>query len=95
MLAQVEDVIPQAMLKDYVAYARNNIHPELSDLAGSELVNAYLEMRKMSGNPKVISATPRQLESLIRLSEALAKMRLSIVVERKDVQCVQRSPVPS
>ena len=40
----------------------------------------------MSGNSRTISATPRQLESLIRLSEALAKMRLSFSVERKDVQ---------
>ncbi len=35
---------------------------------------------------RTISATPRQLESLIRLSEAIAKMRLSMVVERKDVE---------
>ena len=33
-----------------------------------------------------ISATPRQLESLIRLSEALAKMRYSRIVDRRDVQ---------
>jgi DNA replication licensing factor MCM4 len=35
---------------------------------------------------KSISATPRQLESLIRLSEALAKMRLSQLVEEIDVR---------
>ena len=34
---------------------------------------------------KTISATPRQLESLIRLSEAIAKMRLSQTVEEADV----------
>ena len=33
----------------------------------------------------MISATPRQLESIIRISEALAKMRLSATVERSDV----------
>lgn len=42
-------------------------------------------MRRMGGNKKTITATPRQLESLIRLSEALAKMRLSSRVERADV----------
>jgi len=84
--SEQEGVLPQTLLRDYIAYARNNIFPELSDLAGTELISAYLEMRKMGGNPKTISATPRQLESLIRLSEALAKMRLSTVVERKDVQ---------
>ena len=35
---------------------------------------------------KVVSATPRQLESLIRLSEALAKIRFSQIVETKDVK---------
>ena len=34
----------------------------------------------------VITATPRQLESLIRLSEALAKMRLDPVVKVEDVK---------
>lgn len=36
-------------------------------------------MRRI-GTKKTISATPRQLESLIRISEALAKMHLSNVV---------------
>jgi DNA replicative helicase MCM subunit Mcm2 (Cdc46/Mcm family) len=34
---------------------------------------------------QVITATPRQLESLVRLSEALARMRLSPTVAREDV----------
>jgi hypothetical protein len=33
---------------------------------------------------QTITATPRQLESLIRISESLARMRLSPVVERSD-----------
>ena len=40
----------------------------------------------MSSNKKTITATPRQLESLIRISEALAKMRLNEVVERCDIE---------
>jgi DNA replication licensing factor MCM4 len=42
-------------------------------------------MRRLGSNKNVITATPRQLESLIRISEALAKMRLSNIVEKKDV----------
>jgi DNA replication licensing factor MCM4 len=37
------------------------------------------------GGKRVITATPRQLESLIRLSEALARIRLSPVVHPADV----------
>jgi DNA replication licensing factor MCM4 len=42
-------------------------------------------MRSMGQNKKTITATPRQLESMIRISEALAKMRLSDTVEKRDV----------
>jgi DNA replication licensing factor MCM4 len=40
----------------------------------------------MGGSRKVITATPRQLESLIRLSESLARMRLSRRVDRDDAK---------
>lgn len=43
-------------------------------------------MRKVGNNKKMITATPRQLESLIRISEAFAKMRLSIEVNESDVE---------
>lgn len=48
-------------------------------------------MREMSGQSgpsvtKTITATPRQLESLIRLAQALSKMRLSPVVSSSDIQ---------
>ena len=42
-------------------------------------------MRKDGIQRNTISATPRQLESMVRLSEALARMRLSPSVERHDV----------
>ena len=45
-------------------------------------------MRKIGslGGRKTITATPRQLEALIRMSEALAKMRLAKYVEVSDVK---------
>ena len=44
-----------------------------------------MDMRAQ-GSKHTISATPRQLESLIRLSEAHARMRLSQHVEIRDVE---------
>jgi DNA replication licensing factor MCM4 len=88
----VQPPMDQSLLRDYIAHARNSTHPELSDLATRELISAYLAMRRLgassSGNngSKTISATPRQLESLVRLSEAIAKMRLSTEVTRSDVR---------
>ena len=42
-------------------------------------------MRKLGITSKTVSATPRQLDSMIRISEALARMRLSGLVEERDV----------
>jgi len=50
-----------------------------------DLIQEYVRMRGQGNQTKTITATPRQLESMIRISEALAKMRLSEVVEKKDV----------
>ena len=41
------------------------------------MVEQYVNMRRLGTSKKTITATPRQLESIIRLSESLAKMRLS------------------
>jgi len=85
-----EPPMDQEILRDYIEYARMNIHPELSDEAAEQLIASYLEMRNPMGSnaasngTRTISATPRQLESLIRLSEALAKMRYSPLVKRSD-----------
>lgn len=43
-------------------------------------------MREVGISKNTISATPRQLESLIRLSEARAKLRFADFVERDDVE---------
>ncbi len=78
--------VDQSFLRDYILFARNNIHPDISATAEEVLVSGYLSMRALGGRgSKTISATPRQLESLIRLSQALAKMRLSEEVTAADV----------
>ncbi|CAM9663427.1 unnamed protein product [Ectocarpus sp. 8 AP-2014] len=78
--------LEQDFLMDYIAYARRHIQPEISEPAVRSLIKGYLDMRNMVGRgTKTISATPRQLESLIRLSEGLAKMRHARFVEDSDV----------
>ena len=77
-------------LKDYIAYARAYIHPAISEKAGQAFIEAYVEMRKVGSGRGQVSAYPRQLESLIRLAEAHAKMRLSNTVDVEDVQEARR-----
>ena len=77
-------------LSAYIDFARAKIHPVITEEAGAELVRAYVEMRNMGDDPRAsekrITATTRQLESLIRLSEAHARVRFSEFVELSDVQ---------
>lgn len=75
-----------SLLRDYVAYAKEHFHPKLIQDSRDRLVTAYVEMRKLGSGKGHISAYPRQLESLIRLSEAHAKMRLSETVDIQDVE---------
>lgn len=75
-----------SILRDYLAYAKEHIRPTLSEEAQQRLIQAYVDMRKVGAGRGQISAYPRQLESLIRLSEAHAKVRFSKVVEVVDVE---------
>ncbi|EQB47059.1 MCM2/3/5 family protein [Colletotrichum gloeosporioides Cg-14] len=88
--ATKEDILPVEFLTSYIFYARSTINPTIAQDAAQELVDQYLEMRKLGQDvraaEKRITATTRQLESMIRLSEAHAKMRLSETVTREDVQ---------
>lgn len=74
------------LLRDYIAYGKEHINPLLNDAATVRLVEAYVEMRRIGSGRGQVSAYPRQLESLIRLSEAHAKVRYSEVVEVDDVE---------
>lgn len=79
-------IVDQRFLRDFIAYARYAVFPELTIEAETLLVDNYLAMRALGNRGmKTITATPRQLESLIRLSQALAKMRLSTQVLAEDV----------
>ena len=75
--------IKKEVLTAYISEARK-INPKISDYVVNELINNYLKMRE-SGGKNTISATPRQLESLIRLAEASARLRFSHIVEKEDI----------
>ncbi|XP_058033645.1 DNA replication licensing factor MCM4 [Ahaetulla prasina] len=85
-----EEHMDMAVLRDYIAYARNYINPKLSEEASQALIEAYVDMRKVGSGKGMVSAYPRQLESLIRLAEAHAKVRFSAKVETIDVEEAKR-----
>jgi len=76
-------------LKKYICYARQKIHPQLTDSATDEIKDYYITMRNSSsteGGVSVVPISPRQLEALIRLSEASAKLRMGDKVTKKDAK---------
>lgn len=81
-----DEFMDMTILRDYIAYAKENVHPKLSEEASQKLVESYVDMRKVGSGRGQITAYPRQLESLIRLAEAHAKVRFSQYVTLEDVE---------
>ncbi|OQS55152.1 MCM4 [Ecytonucleospora hepatopenaei] len=77
------DVVPIDIFKIYLKEAKK-INPVLTKQAKDSISYAYVELRQLD-NGNSITATTRQLESIIRLSEAHARMRLSKEVTDADV----------
>ncbi len=85
-LSPVEPPIPSDMLRKYISYAKG-IKPVLTQEAVQRLKDFYLAMRSASeseGSPVAITA--RQLESLVRISEARARASLRKEVLTEDAE---------
>ncbi|MEA3514145.1 MAG: hypothetical protein U9R34_01580 [Nanoarchaeota archaeon] len=85
----IEPELNTDFLKKYISYVRQKIKPKLTEGAIEELQKYYVEMRNSGtedGGIKAVPISPRQLEALVRLSEASAKIRLGTKVSRKDAK---------
>ncbi|CAB3401357.1 unnamed protein product [Caenorhabditis bovis] len=74
-------------IKKYIAFARC-FKPKISDEAAAELVREYKKLRMSDSNNAATSSwriTVRQLESLVRLSEALARLHCGREVKAEHV----------
>jgi DNA replicative helicase MCM subunit Mcm2 (Cdc46/Mcm family) len=83
-----EEIIPPVLLRKYVAYSRRHCYPALLPEAASVLQEFYLRLRKQHGTTDSTPITTRQLESMIRLAEARAKVELREFVTRADAEDV-------
>ena len=84
-LQNLEQEIDTPLLRKYLAFAKS-INPVLSDEATEELKNYYMKMRAQGGGDRraSIPISARQLEGLVRMTEASARLRLSQIAEKKD-----------
>jgi len=72
------------VLRKYIIYAREHIHPRL-DISDDKIANLYAMLRKESELTGSIAITIRNVESMIRMAEAHAKLHLRSVVTDGDV----------
>ncbi len=76
-------------LRKYISYAKRII-PVLSSEAVIELRDFYLKMRAKGGAEAAVAITPRQLEALVRISEARARAFLRDIVTVEDAKSAIR-----
>ena len=77
-------LIDSETLTKYVSYAKR-VDPILTKEAETKILDYYLKMRNVDADD-MITVTPRQLEGLIRLATARARLLLKNQVEEEDAQ---------
>jgi replicative DNA helicase Mcm len=73
------------LLSKYLAFAKQMAEPDLTREAVYVIRDYYMKMRNVDSD-SMITVTPRQLEGLIRLSTARARLLLKDKVEKEDAE---------
>jgi replicative DNA helicase Mcm len=87
-----EDVAPTIdadLLRKYIAYAKRNCFPTMTDEAREAIRDFYVDLRLEGVDEDApVPVTARKLEALVRLAEASARVRLSDTVTEEDASRV-------
>lgn len=84
---EAKPLIPSEFLRKYIAYAKANCFPTLTEDAGKKLKDFYVNLRaKTTGEEAPVPITLRQCEGLIRIAEASAKVQLKNKVRISDAE---------
>jgi replicative DNA helicase Mcm len=93
-MRKVEPDIMPDFLRKYIAYAKSRVFPvmtkEVMEIVQEYYVNIRAQAKSSEGEGGGIPMTPRQIEALIRLSEASARVRLSNEVVAEDADRAKR-----
>jgi len=84
-----EEVVPEIdpeLLRKYVAYAKRNCYPTMTEEAKTAVRDFYVDMRTQGSDDSAVPVTARKLEALVRLAEASARIRLSDRVTTEDTE---------
>lgn len=82
---KAEMVLDQELLKKYIIYAKRHVNPKLNEIDKDKVTNFYAAIRQQSSAVGGIPIAVRHIESVIRMSEAYAKMHLREYVRSDDI----------
>nr|XP_043613345.1 probable DNA helicase MCM8 [Erigeron canadensis] len=80
--------LPSPLLRKYIAYARTFASPRMSRPAAKILQDFYLKLRDRNTSADGTPITARQLESLVRLAQARARVELREEISVEDAEDV-------
>lgn len=85
--AKMDEISPisQDMLVKYINYARVKVTPRLHQMDMDKVAKVYADLRRESITTGSFPITVRHLESILRIAELFAKMRLSDFVSQNDL----------
>ena len=85
-----EESISQELLQKYIQYARSNCMPQLRGIEEAKIAQLYADLRRESATAGGVPIAVRHIESVLRMSEAHAKMHLRDHVRDDDVDAAIR-----
>ncbi|MDY6818474.1 MAG: ATP-binding protein [Halobacteriales archaeon] len=84
---EAEPAIGPELFRKYIAYAKRNCFPTLTDEAKAAIEDFYVDLRLQGTDEDApVPVTARKLEALVRLAEASARIRLSDTVDENDAE---------
>jgi replicative DNA helicase Mcm len=91
VIQKVKPFFEPEKLRKYVAYAKRECFPVLTDDARDEIIDFYVNLRADNASfggesGGSVALTARQLEALVRMAEASARIKLSNNVNKQDAR---------
>ncbi|KAK8490831.1 hypothetical protein V6N13_093104 [Hibiscus sabdariffa] len=83
-------ILSQELLRKYITYAKLNVFPRFHEKDMAKLSKVYADLRKESSRGQGVPIAVRHIESMIRMSEAHARMHLRQHVTEEDVDMAIR-----
>ena len=79
------ETFDQQFFRKYIIYAKRYCNPRINEIDQDKVTNFYTDLRKASGTVGGIPIAVRHIESVIRMSEAYARMHLRDYVRSDDI----------